>query len=286
MGTPLYMAPEQFLDRVDKRSDIYSLGIMLYQMLSDTLPFQGDGIGFQHLNDPVPPLRTQGIPPIVERVVFKALAKRPEARFQTAQDLAVAFREAVTIFARHETQEAYRAVRPINAVLNDTTPINSKPKLEDSAIIAEQAQLSEIPVIDPLQFNTDRVVRPVADVSVPANPQWANSSPLLDDTTPLKHSIPPATQPLAPVAGSSGPIAPLSQPATPGEPTSTRHDTTSYRPYLPLGQVSSPLEIKQADRLPPPRSTRGRRLSMLLLSLLIVLLLIALFGTLLFLNLR
>ncbi|MDD1713420.1 MAG: protein kinase, partial [Methanoregulaceae archaeon] len=90
VGTPAYMSPEQVQGKpVDARSDIYSLGIVLYEMLTNELPFDSDtqaSILLQHLTEPVPPLPSQygSLQPIVDRV----LAKNPTMRFQKASDLA------------------------------------------------------------------------------------------------------------------------------------------------------------------------------------------------------
>ena len=100
MGTLNYMAPEQGLEsHSDARSDIYSLGIVFYEMLTQRTPFDADtplAILMKHLNDPLPLPRqvAPSIPEPFERVVLKALAKRPEDRYQSAAEMAQALREA------------------------------------------------------------------------------------------------------------------------------------------------------------------------------------------------
>ena len=95
LGTPLYMSPEQCGGRdVDERSDIYSLGVMTYELLSGRRPFTG---GFrelieQHLHVPPPPLA--GVPSRVATVVTRALAKDPKDRYASAQALAGSLRVA------------------------------------------------------------------------------------------------------------------------------------------------------------------------------------------------
>ncbi len=100
MGTLQYMAPEQGMEgRSDSRSDIYSLGIVLYEMLTQQRPFDADtplAVLMKHVNDPLPLPRqiNTTTPEPLERVVLKALAKKPEDRYQGAQDMARALRAA------------------------------------------------------------------------------------------------------------------------------------------------------------------------------------------------
>ncbi len=100
MGTLSYMAPEQGRDgKCDVRSDIYSLGITLYEMLTGSVPFDADtplAILLKHLNDPLPSPRSLApdIPEAFEQVVLKALAKDPQERYQSATEMAAALIEA------------------------------------------------------------------------------------------------------------------------------------------------------------------------------------------------
>jgi serine/threonine protein kinase len=100
MGTLNYMAPEQGRDgKCDARSDIYSLGITYYEALTGSVPFDADtplAILMKHLNDPLPlPRRLDpSIPESFEAVSLKALAKDPDARYQTAQEMSAALQGA------------------------------------------------------------------------------------------------------------------------------------------------------------------------------------------------
>jgi serine/threonine-protein kinase len=89
MGSPKYMAPEQIQgEAVDGRTDIYAVGVVLYEMLTGRVPFQHDNqmqILTAHIRDPVPPMTTPaGVPPIppeLQAIVFKCLEKKPENRY-------------------------------------------------------------------------------------------------------------------------------------------------------------------------------------------------------------
>jgi len=93
-GTVYYMSPEQTRgDSMDARSDVFSLGAILYEMLVGKRPFEGDHTSAVHYSilneDPEPPSRVNPqIDPELERIVTKALAKDPNDRFQSAADLA------------------------------------------------------------------------------------------------------------------------------------------------------------------------------------------------------
>jgi predicted ATPase/serine/threonine protein kinase len=98
VGTITYIAPEQASGNPETKSDIYGLGVMVFEMLAGRTPFSGAApqLLMQHLTQPPPSLRqiVPDIPPEVEKVVNKALAKKPEERFATAGDFAKAFRAA------------------------------------------------------------------------------------------------------------------------------------------------------------------------------------------------
>ncbi|HET8627369.1 MAG TPA: serine/threonine-protein kinase, partial [Thermomicrobiales bacterium] len=102
VGTLAYMAPEQFEGHVGPATDVYALGCVLFQLLTGRLPYDGttEQVLYGHLAAPVPALAAHSraplaLPPGVQGVVARALAKRPEARFATAGELAGAFAAAL-----------------------------------------------------------------------------------------------------------------------------------------------------------------------------------------------
>lgn len=99
IGTPAYMSPEQALGKPgDKRSDLYSLGIMLFQMVTGKLPFDADtplGVAMKHVSEQVPlPARfNPDVPQMLQTIILQALAKEPNDRFQSAGEMAAALRQ-------------------------------------------------------------------------------------------------------------------------------------------------------------------------------------------------
>src|SRR5829696_7654872 len=94
IGTPQYMSPEQCSQEgeIDARSDIYSLGVILYEMLVGHVPFTADSptmVMMKHLQEPVPSVLDErsDVPPTVARVIARAMAKLPSHRYQTIAEL-------------------------------------------------------------------------------------------------------------------------------------------------------------------------------------------------------
>src|SRR5215212_98259 len=113
MGTPAYISPEQAQSQsVDQRADIYSLGIILYEMVTGRVPFLADtplAVLFKHISDPLPlpSLVKPDIPPSIEQVILKALAKDPKDRFSTAEEFVAAWKHAL-----EEIETVRRAPEP------------------------------------------------------------------------------------------------------------------------------------------------------------------------------
>lgn len=111
-GTVHYVAPEQTQRRpVDGRTDLYSLGVVLYEMVTGTEPFKGDSpieVALQHINaQPLPPRRIRPeISAWTEAIILKAMAKDPDDRFGTAAEMATALDDTRTRIVRAQEEEA------------------------------------------------------------------------------------------------------------------------------------------------------------------------------------
>lgn len=115
-GTPSYMSPEQARGtKVDHRTDIYSLGIILYELIAGKVPFEGDTaitVIFKHINEAPPSI--EGIPPELQAVIDKALTKFPEDRYNNGHDLMLGYFKAVGMHIESDTIHSAqtRAPRP------------------------------------------------------------------------------------------------------------------------------------------------------------------------------
>jgi serine/threonine protein kinase len=118
IGTPEYMAPELAEERASVRSDIYALGVILYQLLTGHVPFRGStpiGTYLKHIREqPASPTTLNpAIPGQVAGVILRALEKRPEDRYKSADDLARAYHNALTeSTSQRDTSSALLALAP------------------------------------------------------------------------------------------------------------------------------------------------------------------------------
>ncbi len=151
IGTPHYMSPEQArAQKLDGRSDIYSLGVVAYQCLTGSVPFDGEdafSIGYKHITEPlpVPPLKTADHRTVYD-VIRKMMAKAPEERFQTAEDVVAALEgkggAAIAAQATVAMAAAETAVLPKGAGLRPptrpSTPTTPIPRAEPRAPVKEK----------------------------------------------------------------------------------------------------------------------------------------------------
>jgi eukaryotic-like serine/threonine-protein kinase len=142
IGTAQYLSPEQARgERVDSRSDLYSAGCLLYELLTGRPPFTGDSpvaIAYQHVREnPIPPSRVDpDVPPWADAIVLKAMAKSPADRYQTAADM------------RADLQRA-AAGMPVVAVAPTRMDMYSVPQSGGTAATMLAGATSQIP---PVQY--------------------------------------------------------------------------------------------------------------------------------------
>jgi len=147
MGTPEYMAPELADGHASISSDLYALGILLYQMVTGQLPFTGDtplAVYIRQMHElPAPPSRLiPAIPPDVDRVILRALDKDPRRRFQTPDDLAQAYLQAV------------------KAPLPDVVSSNAIRSYAESAVASASLEAPEDKLVLPVYQFHNNVVAP------------------------------------------------------------------------------------------------------------------------------
>jgi len=145
VGTPAYMAPEQLQGKPLPASDQYSLGIVVYEWLCGTCPFNGTfaEISAKHLNVPPPSLCEQvpGLLPGLEKVIQRALAKNPEERYPTVLDFANAFETAMlpdTLYFHQTSRDSEPTLPPQSFYLDETIPANPAALGDQGAIASSK----------------------------------------------------------------------------------------------------------------------------------------------------
>jgi serine/threonine-protein kinase len=183
LGTPSYMSPEQIMGLpVDGRSDLFSAGVILYQFLTGERPFSGSATATMHKvleEDPLPPSRFNvQVPGAMDAVVRKALAKRPDERFQTAEEFAAALRGATerpnvtaeaTLLANAEPTQVAPPAAPIatkaTAVAGDGAADVTPSKNSRTPMIAIAAAVAIIAVVAGLWATFQRSAGDAAKVA-------------------------------------------------------------------------------------------------------------------------
>jgi eukaryotic-like serine/threonine-protein kinase len=240
IGTPTYMSPEQCRGAgdVDHRADVYALGCVMFEMASGVPPFVGDGMGdviAGHLfQDPAP--LTGVLPPPIDRVVARMLAKLPQDRFQTMREVAAQLAQPIasspsrleiptlrvptvptgsaTSPARtpirtelHPNATVYRSSTTLAAAAGEVTEAGSAPRRARPTVLVAAAVLSVVAataLVVARRSGGPRAVPPLpqsvaaASLSQPAEPL----PPARETTPPARETTPPAreTTPTAPEA--------------------------------------------------------------------------------------
>ncbi len=225
LGTPSYMSPEQFMGQtVDGRSDLFSAGVILYELLTGEKPFSGSATTIMHKvlqEEPLPPstLNVQ-VPRPFDGVVKRALAKRPDERFQTAREFAEAIKAAVEGRAAPVATDATVVGTATMTKRAAQGPIDIKTDPTQSTIRTVRQPAAAAPAPTPPPAKPARsqglaiaIVGGVAVIGI-AIAAWMMLRPSAPASAPAVAAAPqaPAAQPAA--APPPPPAAPASAPGT------------------------------------------------------------------------
>jgi serine/threonine-protein kinase len=253
VGTPQYMPPEQGQGlKVDHRADIYSLGVVLYEMATGRIPFEAEtplAVVLKHITDPLPLPSSVNpdVPDGVERVILKAMAKEPEDRFDSASEMADALREAISGEVITISPPA-EATADVETVPPRTAEITSPPTAPDAA--PPPPSVTPASVARP---QLRRLLRPVmigavilaAVVFILAR-VWTGRTPRQQAEATAQAAETLAAQVLetATAHAVAAPThAPTLQPTSPSAPTGQAEVTPTYTPMPSSFTPPSTLEI-------------------------------------------
>lgn len=256
VGSPDYMAPEQFMGHADYRSDLYSMGVILFCMLTGKTLYSGSSaweIGLHHMNTPLP-IPNPSVPPALEAFLLKALSKRPTDRFTNADEMGAAFNEAIRQLAPGELHErpqetiskisSKKQPLPNLAAQPPASPVTQLPRSNGYPTPNQPAPVTPSPAInsvsatpvEPVRRQENLPLKPVAD-------NQAVPTTLKDETTV---PLPPTYQ-----------VA-RNQPANPGWPESLNEQaaknldeqaTAVFFPSVDLVRPANPAPVQ--PQMPP-----------------------------------
>jgi serine/threonine protein kinase len=205
-GTPAYMSPEQAKgEKTDHRTDIYSLGIILYEMLAGCVPFEADStlsLIYKQINDPPAPI--PGISPAVQKVIDRALAKKPEDRYPTASKMAADFFHAIGMTGKDKTtldESPKETIKSLDALPEEstnraTTYVKPKPAVRKTTRIG----LGILSVMGLLAIAIAAIFL-LSKPSIPTQPtSTSNSSALTEPTITVSATAAQSTESVTPTA--------------------------------------------------------------------------------------
>ncbi|MCK6623777.1 MAG: SUMF1/EgtB/PvdO family nonheme iron enzyme [Anaerolineae bacterium] len=247
VGTALYMSPEQARgEHPDERSDIYSLGVMLFEMITGEPPFQADSavsLMLKHVTQPVPDIRqiAQNVPDLLVALTEKALAKDPAERYPTAADMALALRtinlsdQATPMTPPPQVQPAVESVGATMATMSPA-PVAASPARQGK----QRLWLGGAAAVILLIISVAGLVGLFGQADKPSPPTEAAPSPSSEKTVEIP-------------AGDETAAAPTATP-TVSTPTS---DALALAPAVPATAAPSPTDTPKppSPTTPPPPAT-------------------------------
>jgi len=269
LGTPAYMSPEQFRgEPVDHRTDLYSAGVVLYQLLTGDRPFEGTFSAIMHkalnVEPPKPSEISLSVPPALDGVVARAMAKRPQARFASA----AAFRAALAEAIRSAEQDPLAAItgadrdatviaRPAAAAPAQESTAASRGEAggkrgkKAAAIAGGALGLAAAGAAAWVLLQREPAPTPAPEPQVAQAPLPAPAPvvpPIPPTPVPLLQPTPPPPPPPTPT-----PLpAPLDAPTPAPPPAPTLPPSTAPPPATALVPPPPPVEAPRPDPAPPP----------------------------------
>jgi len=194
MGTPAYMSPEQIQGdkEIDGRSDIYSMGVVLYQMLSGSVPFSGTtaaSVMMMHLINPVPQIHDQNktLPIGVQSVLETAMAKNPKDRYQSAGEFAKAIQAVTT--GVHKKLSAQNDVNTTTTQPVKNTTLQVPPKKQASSNPGSNHTPDKLPQINVYKTPTPDKLPQINGYKTPSpieTPKYQTNPPRVETSQPKK----------------------------------------------------------------------------------------------------
>jgi serine/threonine protein kinase len=249
IGTPEYMAPEQAEGQaVDHRTDLYALGVVLYQMLTGRAPFRGTTphatLHAVIYEAPLPPRQlAPGLPSDVEAVILKAIAKKPDERFQRGAEMAAALRKALSATVTKRPAKAAPRRSPVPWIVGGIAGVLVLILVGLAILLAGSGgKEAQIVATTAISWTTPTELAIGGPTALPAGPTAtipsSTSRPAPPTSTPLPLTATPVAPTATPVPLTDTPVPPTNTPipptdtasppsATPLEPTATAPPPTT-----------------------------------------------------------
>lgn len=252
VGTPAYMSPEQIRGKeIDGRSDIYSLGVMLYEMVTGRPPFEATTtieIMIKHMREPLPPPRTikPDLPEALEQVIIKALAKEPAERYTTAAEMVQALRAAIP-----ETSPS--KLVPTNPFIERGALTPAEPPAKPKPTEQAQPKSSSLPIY--LLLGCAALIGLFACLAGVGLIFYWGGNTVVAEVTPSPTPKPSPTPTELPPTPTDTPTPENTTTPTPSLPSPTPTDTPAAQANLP---IPLPTSTASATATPTPAPLLGR----------------------------